>query len=88
MANVTLTGNHDPGNDGTSSGAICNGGNLRIRNSTITCNTSEIGGVAGGIFNAGGGILNLGNTIVAQNTADFAPDIYSINSTVRQSAEI
>ncbi len=82
MANVTLTGSFDPGNDQTSSGAICNSGNLTIRNSTIAYNTSEVGGSNGGIFNIGGGVLNLGNTIVAQNTGDFAPDIHSVNSTV------
>ena len=78
MANVTLTGNYDPGGDLGGSGTICNSGNLTIRNSTITANVAEVDG--GGIFNTTGGILNLGNTIVAQNSAPGnAQDILAVN---------
>ncbi len=78
MANVTLTGNFDPGGDLQGSGAICNSGNLTIRNSTIANNAAEVDG--GGIYNIAGGILNLGNTIVAQNSAPGnAQDILSVN---------
>ncbi len=79
IANVTFSGNFDPVDDQFGSGAICNSGNLTIRNSTIANNVAEVGG--GGIFSVGGSI-NLGNTIVAQNTAENAPDIQIFNNTI------
>ena len=88
MANVTFSGNYDPGGDLGGSGAICNSGNLTIRNSTITANVAEVDG--GGIFNTTGGNLNLGNTIVAQNTAPGNARIFSLSmaAPLSRSAEI
>jgi len=75
MANVTVSGNFDSDiEDLNGAGAICNGGgNLTIRNSTIAYNSSRS---AGGIFTGQNGSLNIGNTIVAQNTVTVNnPDI-------------
>ena len=81
MANVTVSGNFDDPNDGTGGSAICNNsGDVFIRNSTIVYNTSPDG--AGALFNGAGGDLNLGNTIVAQNTGQTGPDIRFVNGTL------
>ncbi|CAN5425385.1 hypothetical protein BH10ACI1_BH10ACI1_19000 [soil metagenome] len=79
VANVTFTGNFDPVQDQFGAGAICNSGNLQLRQTTIANNTAEVSG--GGIFSTGGSI-NLGNTIVAKNMADSAPDIQVFNTTI------
>ncbi len=76
MANVTVSGNFDSDiEDLNGAGAICNGGgNLTIRNSTIVYNSAR---TSGGIFTGQGGSLNIGNTIVAQNTVTVnSPDIH------------
>ncbi|MDQ4122784.1 MAG: carboxypeptidase-like regulatory domain-containing protein [Acidobacteriota bacterium] len=78
MANVTISSNHVDEETGTEWGALCNqGGNTYVRNSTIAYNRDH-----GGIFNGFNGYLNLGNTIVAQNTAPTAPDIRYVNGTI------
>lgn len=80
MANVTVSGNYDDPNDGTGGGAICNNsGDVFIRNSTIAYNTSD---GAGAVFNGAVGNMNLGNTIVAQNTGQTGPDIRFVNGTL------
>ncbi len=81
MANVTVSGNYDDENDGTGGGAICNNsGDVFIRNSTIAYNTSDS---LGGIFNGAMGNMNLGNTIVAQNTGQAnGQDIHYVNGTL------
>ena len=75
MANVTVSGNTQTGNTGV--GAVCiigATGNATIRNSTIANNT---GGVNGGIAVINGSPeLNIGNSIVAQNNATIANDLY------------
>jgi len=80
MANVTISGNYIEQNNGNGgAGALCNGsGNVVIRNSTITNNFDN-----GGISNYFNGALNLGNTIVAQNTsAQTGPDIRMFSGTI------
>ena len=82
MANVTVSGNLDSLADNDGIGAVCNnGGNMFIRNSTIVNNSTE--GTGGGLWNSAGGTINLGNTIVAQNTASLgAPDIRFISGSI------
>jgi predicted outer membrane repeat protein len=54
-------------------GIYYQGAGASIRSCTITANTAE--DFAGGIFSPG--IINIGNTIVAGNSADvFGPDVY------------
>ncbi len=80
MANVTVSGNFDDPNDGTGGSAICNNsGDVFIHNSTIAFNTSD---GAGAVFNGAGGNMNIGNTIVAQNTGQTGPDIRFVNGTL------
>lgn len=82
MSNTTVSNNHYfVGDNDTFSGAaiLLQGGNLIVRNSTITNNSGQRGG---GIAYAAGSssTLDIGNTIVAENTADLSgQDIYSVN---------
>lgn len=82
MSNTTVSNNQYfiGENDTAQRGAILlQGGNLFVRNSTITKNSGRFGG---GISFApnGNGILDIGNTIVAENTADVdGQDIYWSN---------
>ena len=86
MANITVSNNNFVG-DGINiadAGAInLQGGNLIVRNSTITDNSGRAGG---GIACTPGNmsVLDIGNTIVAENTAELGgKDIYStINLTI------
>jgi CSLREA domain-containing protein len=85
IANVTVSGNFTP--DLTNSGhAIWNQqstGFTYIRNSTIVRNTATAnGGEGGGIFNRLNGTLNIGNTIVAQNTDENGSDIKNEAATI------
>lgn len=82
MANVTFSNNRIPVIDPNFSGcgAICGSGRLTIRNSTITNNRARRGG---GIFltNNSSAVFDLGNTIVAGNSAtESGPDIFYSNS--------
>ena len=81
MANITVSNNNFVG-DGINiadAGAInLQGGDLIVRNSTITDNSGRSGG---GIACTPGNtsLLDIGNTIVAENTADQSgKDIYSV----------
>ncbi len=72
ITNSTISGN-SAGGDGTG-GGIANGGTLTINNSTVTNNSASLGG---GIH----GGANVRNSIIAGNTASFAPDFSgSLNS--------
>ena len=81
MANTTVSNNkHFIGDGDTAARGAINlqGGNLIVRNSTITNNSGRFGG---GIACTPGNssILDIGNTIVAENTADISgQDIYSV----------
>ncbi|MEJ7846877.1 MAG: choice-of-anchor Q domain-containing protein [Pyrinomonadaceae bacterium] len=78
LANVTVSNNFIIQNNPGIAGALCNGGgNVVIRNSTIAYNTEN-----GGISNYFAGTLNIGNTIVAQNTAQTGPDIRMFSGTI------
>ncbi len=79
MANVTVSSNFRSGAGGVG-GTICNGGgNIFIRNSTIANNASN---GAGAIFNTSFGNLNIGNTIVAQNTGQPGNDFNFVNGSI------
>lgn len=52
---------------GDNGGAIYNGGNLKLQNSTIIDNTAN--GDGGAIFNASGGILDIQSSNISDNTA-------------------
>ncbi len=83
IANVTVSGNFTP--DTTNSGHAIwnNNGDVFIRNSTIVRNTTTVnGGEGGGIFNRLNGRLNIGNTIVAQNTDEIGTDIKNEAATI------
>ncbi|HZH35373.1 MAG TPA: carboxypeptidase-like regulatory domain-containing protein [Pyrinomonadaceae bacterium] len=85
IANVTISGNLTPDLD-NSGHAIWNqqnSGFTYIRNSTIVRNTATAnGGEGGGIFNRLNGTLNIGNTIVAQNTDENGSDIKNEGATI------
>jgi CSLREA domain-containing protein len=85
IANVTVSGNYTPDLD-NSGHAIWNqqsSGVTYIRNSTIVRNTTTAnGGEGGGIFNRLNGTLNIGNTIVAQNTDESGSDIKNEAATI------
>ena len=85
LANVTVSGNYTPDLD-NSGHAIWNqqsSGVAYIRNSTIVRNTTTAnGGEGGGIFNRLNGTLNIGNTIVAQNTDENGTDIKNEAATI------
>ena len=72
MSNTTLSGNFvSPDNpDSFGCGALCvKGGITTIRNSTIANNSARRGGGIGVIPTASGNTMDIGNTIVAGNTA-------------------
>lgn len=72
MSNTTLSGNFvSPDNpDSFGCGALCvKGGITTIRNSTIAYNSARRGGGIGVIPTASGNTMDIGNTIVAGNTA-------------------
>lgn len=88
MSNTTLTGNSiDNINVNViGCGAVCTShGSITIRNSTIANNSARTGG---GIAAGSGTIsINLGNTIVAGNSAtESAPDIRYVNNATLVSA--
>lgn len=83
LSNVTVSGNSTP--DATNSGHAIwnNNGDVFIRNSTIVKNTTQVpNGEPGGIFNRLNGRLNIGNTIVAQNTDGSGTDIKNDAATI------
>jgi hypothetical protein len=101
VTNCTFTGNKalgaflfwTSGVQGAAGGAIANqGGNLRVRDSTIYANTANSGrtiATGGGIANLSG-TLTLMNTIVAGDTATYSPDlvgaVYSLGYNLIQDA--
>ena len=70
LTNVTISGN-----TATYGGGIDNGGTATLTNCTISGNSADQSG--GGIYSQyyGYGTVNIGNTIVAGNTAATGPDI-------------
>jgi CSLREA domain-containing protein len=85
LANVTISGNFTPdlGNSGHAIWNQQSSGVTYIRNSTIVRNTTTAnGGEGGGIFNRLNGTLNIGNTIVAQNTDENGSDIKNEGATI------
>jgi filamentous hemagglutinin family protein len=70
LTNSTVSGNTAASGDG---GGIWAGSGATIRNSTIAFNTANNGG---GIYR-NNGTVDIGNSIVAQNTAGTSPDIGS-----------
>ncbi len=70
FSNSTLSGNR-----GDQFGGIRNGGNLLLRSSTIAFNSTPTGG-GGGVWNTN--IATVVNTLIAQNTALFNPDVDGI----------
>jgi hypothetical protein len=79
LRNVTITNN-----TAFVGGGFCNLGNANatLRNVTITNNTALAGG---GIFQSAGtsqNILNFGNTIIAGNIANLAPEIRFVTGTL------
>jgi hypothetical protein len=83
LTNCTFSNNVSTGNS-LGGGAIYNYGSastLTVTNCTLAYN-SALNGFGGGIANVNGGILDLTNTIVAENTAsDGGPDISGTIST-------
>lgn len=79
VANTTVSGNNATVGDAVG-GGYCSFGSAAatFRNSTIVNNTAGVR--SGGIFMAGTS-LNLGNTIVAGNTAPTEPEISNFTST-------
>ncbi len=75
VANTTVSGNHATAN-GSQAGGVFVGGTATFRNSTITNNTAA--SAAGGIQ---AGTVNLGNTIVAGNSAPNFPEILNFGGT-------
>lgn len=76
ILNTTISGNSSPGGSG---GAICFSNTTgTIRNTTISGNTAGSGFGGGGIYIQSGATVDLGNTIVAGNSASTGPDL-SIN---------
>ncbi|HLA95094.1 MAG TPA: choice-of-anchor Q domain-containing protein [Pyrinomonadaceae bacterium] len=78
ISNTTISNNRVIAPDAFAGGALVNlGGELHLRNCTITNNQA---GRGGGIY-AGGSLVSLGNTIVANNTVTSSgPDIFSTAS--------
>ena len=77
IVNSTISGNTTaPGASGDAKGAgFCNGGAATIRNSTITNNSSTgAASKGGGVYNFQG-TLNIGNTIIAGNSAQDYSEI-------------
>jgi parallel beta-helix repeat protein len=66
---------------------FCSSANTVVRNSTVTGNSNgSPNGAAGGIRAYGGGNLNLGNTIVAENSAATQPELSPIDGATITSA--
>jgi len=76
VVNTTLTGN----SAGDIGGGIhaTGSGTLTLRGDTITANIANSGG---GVARSSGGTLDFGNTIIAGNRADFAPEIFFSDDT-------
>ncbi|MCA1622953.1 MAG: carboxypeptidase-like regulatory domain-containing protein [Acidobacteria bacterium] len=83
IANTTISRN--TANIG--GGGFCTSANTVVRNSTITGNSvSSLNGAGGGIRPFGSGNLNLGNTIVAGNSAATQPELSPIDGATITSA--
>lgn len=78
IANTTISGNRHDFGGGNNAGAICSfDSELTIRNSTIAKNVSERSTLIITDDNTPGfpSVVNLGNTIIADNEHDFGADI-------------
>jgi CSLREA domain-containing protein len=82
MANSSISGNTATTNaSGDSKGAgMCSGGSATVRNSTITNNSSTGAASKGGGVHIFQGTLDIGNTIIAGNTAMDYPEIFNQTS--------
>ncbi len=80
MSNATVSNNnHIVGDDSVGGAIVLQGGNLIVRNSTITNNSGRLGGGIAHIT-ANPSSLDIGNTIVAGNTATVnGQDIYRVD---------
>ncbi len=79
---LNVTNSTISGNSATAGGGFCSGGNILLRSITVTGNSASSSD-GGGILRFNG-TLDLGNSIVAGNTATVGPDI-SANGTVTSS---
>lgn len=84
ITNSTFSGNSDPVG-GDCGGAIAATGSLYIRNSTIAFNRCSDSTNGAGILFGGGGIINLGNTVISNNLAVSNPDLYVLPGSTLQS---
>jgi hypothetical protein len=74
---MTVTNSTISGNQGFGAGGLYNAGTLEVTHSTISGNIStKFEG--GGIANINAGLVTLGHTIVAGNTAPSGPDIFGL----------
>ena len=81
IVNTTISGNSASGGVLPSGGGFCvSGGTLTMRSTTVTLN-SAASGSGGGAF-VGAATLNLGNSIIAGNTAPANADIDNSTGTV------
>lgn len=80
MTNVVISGNtvNKPG--GGHGGGIFNSGTLELTNTTFSGNTA-VNGIGGGIFN-NGGVLDLINIEISENTAVSGGGIYNTSGTL------
>lgn len=79
VTNSTISGNFATGNGGGVYLFTAGPAAMTVHHSTITLNTAN--GFGGGMTVVGG-MLDLGHTIVASNTATFGPDLASLFGTI------
>lgn len=79
VLNTTVSGNLSPGGSAGAVGFSDTTGT--VRNTTISGNTSGGSFGGGGIYIQGSATVDLGNTIVAGNSASTGPDLYRNSST-------
>jgi uncharacterized repeat protein (TIGR01451 family) len=73
LTNCTISGNQTDNSGGGGNGAgIANSGTLTLADCTISNNQSI--GIGGGVFNPSA-VVNIRNTVIANNTASFGPDL-------------
>jgi hypothetical protein len=71
LNNSTVSGNHSTSEGG---GLSVGAGTVSLNSTTVTNNSADFGG--GGVRNRTGGTLELQNSLIAGNTAPFAPDCW------------
>jgi predicted outer membrane repeat protein len=91
ITNTTIAGNsalNSGGSDlGGGIGGLNFGADLLLLNDTITTNYAV--GIGGGVFWTGNtGVFKVENTIIAQNTAGSAPDIFDTQHTVHNFTDL